>query len=65
MLALIDYDGLESYQPYHAVRAHCLAALGRTAEAAEAYAKAISLCTDAPSQHWLEKKVADLRKKMS
>jgi RNA polymerase sigma-70 factor (ECF subfamily) len=65
MLDLIDYDGLETYQPYHAVRAHCLAALGRNGDAAEAYAKAISLCTDAPSQRWLERKVADLRKKMS
>ncbi|MEM9584885.1 MAG: sigma-70 family RNA polymerase sigma factor [Pseudomonadota bacterium] len=65
MLDLIDYDGLESYQPFHAVRAHCLAQLGRSADAAEAYAKAISLCTDGPSQLWLEKKIAILRKKMS
>ncbi len=65
MLALIDYDGLETYQPFHAVRAHCLAELGRIAEAAEAYTNAISLCTDAPSQNWLEKKMQDLRKKMS
>ena len=65
MLDLIDYDGLERYQPFHAVRAHCLAALGRTGDAAEAYATAIALCTDRPSQLWLEKKIADLRKKMS
>ncbi|MFK7876325.1 MAG: RNA polymerase sigma factor [Paracoccaceae bacterium] len=65
MLDLIDYDGLEFYQPYHAVRAHCLAILGRTADAAETYAKAISLCTDRPSQQWLERKIAGLRKKMS
>ncbi|MEM7472100.1 MAG: DUF6596 domain-containing protein [Pseudomonadota bacterium] len=65
MLEVIDYDGLENYQPFHAVRAHCLGALGRIADAAEAYATAISLCTDRPSQRWLEKKVGDLRKKMS
>ncbi len=65
MLNVIQYDGLQDYQPYHAVRAHCLAALGRTADAAEAYAKACSLCADRPSQLWLEKKITDLRKKMS
>ena len=65
MLNVIQYDGLQDYQPYHAVRAHCLAALGRTADAAEAYAKACALCADRPSQLWLEKKITDLRKKMS
>lgn len=65
MLQLIAYDGLESYQPFHAVRAQCLAELGRVAEAAEAYARAVSLCTDQPSRRWLETKIANLRKKMS
>ncbi len=65
LLNVIQYDGLQDYQPYHAVRAHCLAKLGRTADAAEAYAKARALCADLPSQLWLEKKIADLRKKMS
>ncbi|MDX8346912.1 DUF6596 domain-containing protein [Cognatiyoonia sp. IB215446] len=65
MLDLITYDGLDTYQPYHAVRAHCLAGLTRFAEAAEAYARAVDLCADQPSKNWLKKKVADLRKKMS
>ncbi|MGD1885320.1 MAG: RNA polymerase sigma factor [Paracoccaceae bacterium] len=65
MLDLIAFDGLDSYQPFHAVRAHCLSELGRVAEAAEAYNTALMLCTDEPSQRWLEKKTADLRKKMS
>ncbi|MEL6595160.1 MAG: sigma-70 family RNA polymerase sigma factor [Pseudomonadota bacterium] len=65
MLHVIAFDGLDRYQPFHAVRAHCLAKLGQTANAAEAYAKAISLCTDPPSKQWLEKKMSDLRKKMS
>ena len=65
MLALIEYAGLEAYQPFHAVRAHCLAELGRVAEAAEAYSTAVSLCTDGPSRKWLENKIKDLRKKMS
>ena len=65
MLDVIAFDGLEAYQPFHAVRANCLADLGQTADAAEAYAKAVDLCTDRPSKLWLEKKIADLRKKMS
>jgi len=65
MLDVIEFDRLNSYQPFHAVRAHCLAELGRIAEAAEAYNMALDLCTDGPSQKWLEKKIANLRKKMS
>jgi RNA polymerase sigma-70 factor (ECF subfamily) len=65
MLEVINYDGLQQYQPYHAVRAHCLSELDRVAEAAKAYGNAISLCTDAPSQRWLAKKIENLRKKMS
>lgn len=65
MLDVIDFEGLDSYQPFHAVRAHCLAELGQSADAAEAYARAVALCTDRPSKLWLEKKIADLRKKMS
>lgn len=65
MLDLIAYDGIETYQPFHAVRAHCLAKLGQSADAAEAYLNAISLCSDRPSELWLEKKISDLRKKMA
>jgi len=64
-LGQVDFDGLDRFQPAHAVRAHCFAALGRQAEAAETYAKAISLCTDLPSRRWLEKKQTELRKKVS
>ena len=64
---MIAFDGLRgTYQPYHAVRAHCLAELGADRhDAAGAYAKAVELCSDRPSKLWLEKKIADLRKKMS
>lgn len=65
MLDVIDFDGVHDYQPFHAVRAHCLTELGRIAEAAEAYSKAIALCSDRPSKRWLEKRIAELRKKMS
>lgn len=63
MLDKIDFADRERFQPFQAVRAHCLAELGRTACAAEAYAKAISLCTDLPSRRWLEAKCKGLKKK--
>ena len=65
MLDKISFADLGAFQPYHAVRAHCLAGVGRHAEAAEAYDKAISLATDAPSRRWLEQKRAALRKNFS
>lgn len=65
MLEKINNSGIEGYQPAHAVRAQCLAGLDRTADAAEAYGKAISLCTNVPSRRWLEGKLAALRQKMS
>ncbi|MEM9853040.1 MAG: DUF6596 domain-containing protein [Pseudomonadota bacterium] len=65
LLARIDFPGLDLYQPAHAVRAHCLTHLGQNADAALAYSKAITLAKDAPSRRFLEKKLSDLRKKMS
>lgn len=65
MLEKIEFADIRTYQPAFAVRAHCLAALNRHAEAAEAFAKAISLCTDLPSRRWLEQKLSILRKKSS
>lgn len=61
LLNQITFGEIDRFQPAYAVRAHCLSGLGRTVEAAEAYAKAISLCTDAPSRKWLEHKRAQLR----
>ncbi len=65
MLDRIAFEGLETYQPAYAVRAHCLAALGRVAEAATAYDRAIALCTDIPSRRWLEARYAALRARSS
>ncbi|TXN29524.1 RNA polymerase subunit sigma-70 [Lacisediminihabitans profunda] len=45
-LASLDALGSPVFQPFWAVRAHLLAELGRADEAAEAYAKAISLTTE-------------------
>ena len=61
MLDRIDFAGLDQYQPAFAVRAHCLAELGQLADAADAYEKAIALCTDIPSRRWLEVKLKTLR----
>lgn len=65
MLDKIEFVDLVSYQPAYAVRAQCHAELHQSADAAENYAKAISLCTDIPSRRWLEKKLENLRKKSS
>jgi RNA polymerase sigma-70 factor (ECF subfamily) len=42
----IQADAVSSYQPYWAVRAHLLQQLGRTAEALDAYDRAIGLTED-------------------
>lgn len=65
LLDRIAAADLASYQPAYAVRAHCLAQLGELGAAAEAYDKAISLCTDPPSRGWLAQKKQALHKKMS
>lgn len=45
-----------SYQPYWAVRAHLLAALGRTDEARDAYARAIGLSEDERVREFLRER---------
>jgi predicted RNA polymerase sigma factor len=55
-LALVDeIDGalVATYQPYWAVRAHVLRSLGRQAEAAEAYDRAIGLAVDPAIRQFL------------
>ncbi len=64
LLDKIRFPGVAQYQPAHAVRAQCLVMLDRVAEAAEAYDKAVSLCTDLPSRRLLETRRARLRKKV-
>ena len=49
MLTKIDPAAIATYQPAWAVRADLLRRAGRVFEARTAYAKAISLCTDAPA----------------
>ena len=49
----IDRAAVATYQPYWAVRAHLLGHLGRAAEAAEAYDRAIGLAVDPATRQFL------------
>ncbi len=53
-LARLDLAYPGPFQPREALRAHCLAKLGKTAEASAAYAKAISLTTEPAVREWLK-----------
>src|SRR5579864_3565716 len=46
VLDALDRDVVSAYQPYWAVRAHLLQRLGRTADASDAYDRAIGLAED-------------------
>ena len=62
-LRLLDEieDKTQSYQPWWAVRAHCLAGLGQIPEAEQAYDRAISLSDDKAVRKWLAIRRAALR----
>ena len=49
----IDRDGVSSYQPYWAVRAHLLQRLGKRSEAADAFDRAIGLAEDPAVRQFL------------
>jgi RNA polymerase sigma-70 factor (ECF subfamily) len=53
LLQEIGEESVKSYQPYWALAAHLLRRTGRTAEAAEAYARAIGLCEDPAMREFL------------
>lgn len=61
-LALIDQLGssesLDSYYLYHAARADILRRLKRTAEAADAYTRALSLTANALERRYLRRRLA-------
>lgn len=59
-LAALDPARVATYQPYHATRAHLLAAAGRSAEAAEAFAVAEGLASDPAVKDWLRGRAARL-----
>lgn len=55
-LAQLDAEALDGHQPYWALRAHLLQALGRDGEARQACARAIELTDDAAAQHFLRQR---------
>jgi RNA polymerase sigma-70 factor (ECF subfamily) len=58
-LELIEaIDGLDAYQPLHTARADLLRRLGREGEAAEAYAEALELTTNAVERRFIERRLA-------
>jgi RNA polymerase sigma-70 factor (ECF subfamily) len=64
-LALIDEilarGELEGYHPAHAARADLYRRLGRTAEAIDAYERALSLATQEPARRFLAGRLRELR----
>jgi predicted RNA polymerase sigma factor len=56
VLDAIDQDSVSAYQPYWAVRAHLLQRLGRSAEASDAYDRAIGLAEDPAVREFLLQK---------
>ena len=56
VLESIDPDAVSHYQPYWAVRAHLLQKLGKTAEASDAYDRAIGLSEDPAIREFLLQK---------
>ncbi|MFD9207253.1 RNA polymerase sigma factor [Streptomyces sioyaensis] len=55
-LALVDGLALDRYHLFHAVRADLLRRLGRTAEAAAAYERAIDRTDNAAERHFLQRR---------
>jgi RNA polymerase sigma-70 factor (ECF subfamily) len=56
VLDAIDQNAVASYQPYWAVRAHLLQCLDRSAEASDAYDRAIGLAEDPAIREFLLKR---------
>jgi RNA polymerase sigma-70 factor (ECF subfamily) len=59
-LELIDRLALEDYLYLHATRGELLRRLGRTAEARDAYLRALSLVHDAAERRLLERRLAEI-----
>ena len=61
-LAAVDELALAGYHLFHSTRAELLARLGRHAEAADAYERALSLATNATEQAFLEGRAVAARR---
>lgn len=58
LLQAVPAEAVASYQPYWALAAHLLKRLGRAAEAADAYGRAIGLCEDSAMREFLAQQAA-------
>ena len=58
--AILDRGDLRDYHPAHSARAELCRRLGRTADAAAAYDRALALARQAPARHFLEKRRREL-----
>jgi RNA polymerase sigma-70 factor (ECF subfamily) len=59
-LGIVDRLGLEEYHYLHATRGELLRRLGRTADAREAYSRALALVHDGAERRLLEQRLAEL-----
>ena len=59
-LQLIDGLDLDDYRYLHSTRGELLSRLGRTADARDAYARALTLVHDDAERRLLERKLAEL-----
>jgi RNA polymerase sigma-70 factor (ECF subfamily) len=60
-LALLDGLDLDGYRYLHSTRGELLRRLGRSDEAAAAYARALELTADGPERRFLERRLSQLR----
>ncbi len=58
-LTVVDALDLDRYYLFHAIRADLLRRLGRTSEAARAYAAAIERCDNAAEHHFLQRRLRE------
>jgi RNA polymerase sigma-70 factor, ECF subfamily len=61
-LERVDAAALDAYGPFHVARAELLVRMGRSAEAAEAFRRAIALTDEPARRRHLERKLAGLNK---
>jgi RNA polymerase sigma factor (sigma-70 family) len=64
LAAVEELDALPGYHLYHSTRADLLTRLGRHAEAADAYERALSLATNATEQAFLAGRAATARRRL-
>ncbi len=61
-LKIVDTLAIPQYHLFHAVRADLLRRLGRIADAAEAFQRAIAICGNQREKEFLEKQLGELRR---